>query len=114
VCTLRSGDAAKLKCPMGYPDKSVFYDDPVPDCSPCACGVPTAGSCTGSISLFQNGACGAQPFQVVSVNAEGPMCTDVPSGSALGSKAASELSYSGGSCTPSGGVPLATVICCVP
>ena len=114
VCTLRPGNPADLDCPHGYPVKSIFYDDPVPDCSPCACGVPTDGSCTGSISLFQNGTCGVQPFQTASVNAKGPKCSDVPPGSALGSKAASELSYSGGSCTSSGGAPQAHVICCIP
>lgn len=114
VCMLQRAYPADLDCPHGYPVKSVFYDDPVPYCSPCACGVPTDGSCSGSISLFQNGTCGVQPFQTLSVNATGPTCTDVPPGSALGSKSASELSYSGGSCTPSGGEPLAEVICCIP
>lgn len=114
LCTLRQVDSADVECPAAYPDKSVFYDDPVPYCSPCACGVPTDGSCTGSISLFQNSACSAQPFQVVNVDAKGPTCTDVPPGSALGSKTASKPSYSGGSCTPSGGIPPATVICCIP
>ncbi len=114
VCTLRPGDPTKLDCPYGYPVKTVFYDDPVANCSPCACGVPTDGICTGFISLFQNGTCAVDPVQTVSVNAKGPTCTDVPPGSALGSKAATELSYSGGYCTPIGGAPQAEVICCIP
>jgi hypothetical protein len=114
ICTLRRGDADKLDCPSTYPDRSVFYDGPVPDCSPCACGVPSPSSCNGSISFFQDGACGTPPLQTINVNAKGPKCTDVLPGSALASKVASELSYSGGYCTPSGGVPLATVICCIP
>ena len=114
ICTLRTIESASLDCPSGYPDKSIFYDDPVPYCSPCACGIPDGGFCTGSISLFQDGACGAQPLHVVDVDAKGPTCADVPPGSALGSKTASDPSYSGGYCTPSGGAPSVTVICCIP
>jgi hypothetical protein len=76
--------------------------------------VPIGSSCAGSISLFQNGACGAPPLQAVKINAEGPTCTDLPPGSALGSKTASEPSYYGGSCAPSSSASLATVICCIP
>ena len=114
VCTLRNGNPATLTCPPTYPDKNVFYDGLAPSCSPCTCGVPTDSTCTGSIWLFENGACGAPPLQAVKINAEGPTCADLPPGSALGSKTASEPSYSDGYCKPSGGAALATVICCIP
>ena len=114
ICTLQSGNPAEVPCPSGYPTKSVFYADPVPDCSPCTCGVPTGSSCEESISLFQNGACGAPPLQTVKPNAEGSTCTDLPVGAALGSKTASEPIFHAGSCEASSSASLATVICCIP
>jgi hypothetical protein len=114
ICTLRTSVSASEPCPDVYPEKHIFYDGSVPHCSPCTCGVPDGSSCTGSISIFQNGTCSAPPLQVVDINAKGPKCTDLPPGSALGSKAASMPTYSGGSCMPSGGEPAATVICCIP
>ena len=104
----------KTICPPAYPDKHVFHPGPDPFCSDCACEAPTGSSCSGSISLFQNGTCGAAPIASASINAKGPTCVDVPPGSALGSAKASALNYYAGSCAPSGGTPESMVFCCMP
>lgn len=115
-CISRDGDPAAptLKCPVNYPERHVFYDAPTPYCSPCTCGVPTGVTCTGSISISQNGACGTPPLVKVSIDSKGPTCVDVPAGSALGSKTASAPIDSGGYCKPSGGAPQGNVFCCLP
>ena len=107
-------DPALLKCPPAYPERSVFYADLAPKCAPCACDAPTESTCTGEVTLYQNGTCGAPLGAPVSIDATGPACVDVPPGSALGSKAASKPIYTPGSCKPSGGVTKATVYCCIP
>lgn len=114
LCTIKIGAHLQTKCPPGYPDKSIFYENFIPACSPCTCGVPNGASCAGSISLFQDGACGAPLLPSVNLDANGPTCTDVPPGSTLGSKVAADLDYYGGYCIPSGGAPEATVVCCQP
>jgi hypothetical protein len=114
ICTLQSGDPATIVCPSGYPTKSVFYDSPVPDCSPCTCGVPMGSRCEGSISLFQNGACGAPPLQAIKIDSKGPTCADLPPGAALASKTASDPTFHAGSCEASSTASQATVFCCIP
>jgi hypothetical protein len=122
VCTLKEGDPTKLDCPLGYPDRSVFYygfeDDRI--CSPCVCGAPSGSTCTGSISIFQDGACGAPLVVSLALDAIGPKCDDVSPGSALGSKSASESIFTPGTCQADGGKSNgkalpdgATVICCL-
>lgn len=102
------------ECPASYPDRNVFYEGSAPYCSPCACGIPTGGTCNGSITLFKDSACGTPVVPKVSIDSKGPTCTDVPPGSALGGKTASTPSFQGGYCTPSGGALFATVFCCLP
>ncbi|MFS8069879.1 MAG: hypothetical protein ACMG6S_26235 [Byssovorax sp.] len=122
LCISRSGDPEKpaLACPSNYPVRSVFYDELLDDrtCSPCLCDAPTGSTCTGSISIFDDSACSA-PLISTKIGAAGPLCHDVPAGSALGSKSASEPIYSPGTCAPTGGVQNgsavpdgATVFCC--
>ena len=123
VCTVQAGNPNKLKCPAGYPHRSVFYDDvfEAASCSPCTCQDPTGGTCTGSIGLFSDGACGAPLLgPTLSIDAKGPKCYDLPQGSALGSKSASEPIFTAGACVAKGGgltngvLPLgAEVICCL-
>ena len=114
ICVHYRGKPSKITCPSEYPDKHVFYPSPDPLCSPCACEEPTGSTCSGSISLFQNGTCGAPPVASASIDAKGPTCVNVPPGSALGSAEASAPSYSAGSCAPSGGAPESRVFCCLP
>ena len=113
-CISINGKAAVWDCPPSYPEKSVFYFDRIPKCAPCACDVPTGSTCTGEVELFQDGMCGTPLGTSVSIDASGPKCIDVPPGSALGSKTASNPSYTAGSCKPSGGTPEGTVFCCRP
>ena len=123
VCTLRSGEPAKLQCPADYPDRSVFYDDifDAAACADCKCDAPKGATCTGSIGLFSDGACGAPLLgPILSIDAQGPKCYDLPQGSALGSKSASQPIFTAGTCVAKGGglkngaLPFgATVICCL-
>jgi hypothetical protein len=113
-CILLSGSLPDLPCPSSYPNQSIFYQDLLPVCTPCTCAAPTGSTCTGSISIFQNGMCGAPLGAPASIDATGPTCVDVPPGSALGGKTASAPSYTAGSCKPSGGAPRGAVICCRP
>lgn len=112
-CILYLDGYSLSDCPSTYPEKSVFYQAPTPKCGPCACDVPDS-TCTGSISLYQGDACDTEIGAPIPIDAAGPVCVDVPPGSALGSKSASSLSYQAGTCKPSGGAPNGAVFCCQP
>ncbi|MEO5731448.1 MAG: hypothetical protein ABI134_02245 [Byssovorax sp.] len=120
-CVYSRGDPALQHCPPSYPDKSVFYQDFVDNrsCTPCTCGAPEGSTCVGSIGFFSDLSCGAPLLgPPVSIDAVDSKCYDVPLGSALGSKSASEPTYTPGTCPVTGGEkgqidgikPL--VICC--
>lgn len=115
-CIAQFGDPSiiDLQCPSTYPKRSVFYTGSAPHCSPCTCGVPIDSTCTGSLSIFEDSACGASMIPKMPIDAKGPTCTNVPAGAALGSIMASEPSYSAGACQPSGGAAEGTVFCCLP
>jgi hypothetical protein len=123
-CISQRGDPAlsALTCPPAYPDRSVFYSGAAPMCTPCACSKPIGSTCTGSIALFSDAACGVPLVWTWMLDALGPKCGDLPLGSALGSKSASSPIYSPGSqCAATGGEPIsepspneATVFCCQP
>lgn len=104
VCVVRDGDRT---CPEGWPDKHVFFDrvDDTRGCSPCACSAPTGSSCAGSVSVFKDDACGVPLPLTLPLDATGPSCHTVPPGTALGSKAAGPVTYTPGTCQPSGGEP---------
>ncbi|MEO5732023.1 MAG: hypothetical protein ABI134_08280 [Byssovorax sp.] len=102
------------ECPPTYPNRNIFYPDPDPSCSPCACDAPVGSSCTGLIKVSAASACSPSLLPAISLDAENATCVDLPPGSALGSKSAMAPSYHGGSCTPSGGVPEIAVFCCQP
>ena len=113
-CVASQGQAGLLACPPEYPNRSVFYPDPTPFCSPCACDAPTGSGCSGSIVISAGSVCSPPLLPAVSLNEKDATCADVPPGSALGSKSASKPNYHAGSCIPSGGKPRATVFCCQP
>jgi hypothetical protein len=113
-CIIQRGYPPVLPCPPNYPDKRIFYDGAAPYCAPCACRAPTGNTCAGSIALFEDGVCGSALGAAVSLDASGPTCIDVPPGSALGSKIASDPIFKPGSCTPTGGAPEGMMICCQP
>jgi hypothetical protein len=124
ICTHDRGKPSELPCPAAYPDRSIFYKDFVDGrtCEPCTCGAPEGSTCTASIGLFSDGACGAPlVVPIFSIDATGPACFDInPTGPALGSKSASEPTFTHGTCKASGGKPtgeasgdVATVFCCI-
>jgi hypothetical protein len=121
-CVAKTGDPAPWSCPPGYPERSVFYQDFVDNrfCTPCTCGAAEGGACVGSIGLFTDAACGAPLVgPTISIDATSPACVDIkPAGSALGSKSASEPTYTPGKCPVTGGeqgqinAAVTWLICC--
>ncbi len=106
-------NSSHLECPSTYPNRSVFYQGPLLS-APCACGLPES-TCTGSISLFSDGACSVPLLPALSTNSKDPTCADVKPGSTVRSVSASKPIYKGGSCPQIGGQPLnGTVFCCQP
>lgn len=73
-------------------------------CMPCACDAPSASTCTGTISIFEDSACSAL-LLALKVGNDGPKCDEVLPGSGLASKSAGPLTYTAGVCQPSGGEP---------
>jgi hypothetical protein len=113
-CISHDGESELSDCPHAYPNRSVFYPNPTPSCSPCACDTPIGSYCSGSIVVSAGSTCSPPLLPAIPLNEEDAICADLPPGSALGSKSASAPSYHGGSCAPSGGKPLGTVFCCQP
>ncbi|MFS8065249.1 MAG: hypothetical protein ACMG6S_02635 [Byssovorax sp.] len=126
-CIRRQGDPTQLNCPSTYPDRSVFYDEFVDTryCAPpCTCGAPGTqeeekSTCRGSMGLFSDPGCSAPLIgPILSIDAVDSKCYDVPLGSALESKSASEPKYRPGACPVTGGelgkiaAGLTYVICC--
>ena len=120
-CVATISDHGIRPCPSSYPEKSVFYEEFVDKrtCTPCMCDAPKDSACTGSIGLFSDATCGAPLVgSTVLIDAEGPKCYDVPKGSALGSKSASEPKYRPGTCPVVGGqqgeieANVTWVVCC--
>jgi hypothetical protein len=120
-CLAAIDDHGARLCPPNYPDKSIFYENFVDErvCTPCTCGAPENGTCTGSIGLFSDAVCAAPLVgPTLSIDAKGPKCYDVPQGSKLGSKSASEPTYKSGTCPATGGqlgriaAQTTWVICC--
>ena len=113
-CISILGDSEYSECPSKYPNRNVLYSKPTPSCTPCRCDAPIGSYCTGSIEVSAKSTCSPPLLPAISLNEKDATCTDVPPGSALGSKSASAPNYHAGSCTPTGGKPLGTVFCCQP
>lgn len=120
-CVATSISAAVQICPPSFPEKNFFYRDFVDNryCAPCTCGASETSTCVGSVGLFSDAACGAPLIgPTLAIDAVSPKCHDVPAGSALGTKSASEPTYTPGKCPVTGGLlgqidaALAWVICC--
>ena len=114
TCVFNAVNPSKVGCPSAYPDQSVFYGGIPLDtraCEPCACGAPAGSTCTGSIGLFTDAACGAPLVgPTYSIDATKSACVDIlPAGSALGSKTASDPIFHPGTCDASGGEPTGEV-----
>lgn len=121
VCVYQKGDAA---CPSfsPYQDKRLFYAgvEDTRGCSDCACGPPVGGSCSVSVSVFTDGACGSLAY-TTTVDSGGADCHDLPAGTPLGSRSAAAPVYTPGACAPSGGSPTGAATptqpatyCCLP
>ena len=102
---------ADVECPDAYPDRHLVYAgyDDQRDCTACACGAPAGGACSGTLSVFKDGACTMLVPALGSIPLSSTGLTWVPAGVPLGGKTVSALSYTAGTCTPSGGDPLGSV-----
>ena len=89
-------------------------------CSGCACGEPEGEACSAKVSVFTAPAC-SDLLGLMSIDAVGPKCVDLPPGTALASKSAGPVTYLPGTCKASGGAPNGAVdllfpisFCCIP
>ncbi len=116
LCALIAGD---VSCPAGsaYNVKHVYYAgaDDSRACSPCTCGPPDGGACTGTFSVYNTSACAlftstfslgssCVPVQIATSGVESQVSL-----ATAGGCAASLVQPSGGF-TPS----LPTTVCCAP
>jgi hypothetical protein len=113
-CVAIRGDSDLSECPLEYPNRNIFYSEPTPYCTPCACDAPIGSHCTGSIEVFAKSTCTPAVYPTLQLGQESATCVDLPAGSALGSKSANNVHYSPGHCEPSGGKPEGIVFCCQP
>ncbi len=113
-CVSYAGESGLSKCPPEFPNRNVFYPEPTPSCTPCACDAPIGSSCFGSMQVSAKSTCSAPLLPTILLYEEGATCVDLPPGSALGSKSATDPDYSPGKCEPSGGKPIGMVFCCQP
>ncbi len=105
LCVHRSGDFPDAPCPTpSYPYRYVVYAGASDQrsCAPCSCGDPQGAACSALVKAFADGACGAQVGSAL-VALGDPQCVDLPVGTGLGSKAATWIEQTPGSCTPQGG-----------
>jgi hypothetical protein len=118
LCVHRDGHDPAFACDEPYPRRvEVFanYQDNRA-CEPCAC---SAADCSALVTAFSDGACGVQ-IASATVALGDPQCVDLPAGVGLGSKAATWMAQTPGSCTGTGGPVGAAVgvgpitLCCLP
>jgi hypothetical protein len=109
TCVRQAGD---VTCPAGWPVRRLFFDE-IADgrsCSDCACGAPAGSVCLVSVSIASDATCSGGPVHGVFVTSPKPTsCLDLPTGVALGSKAAEFVAYQPGACEPTGGETLGEV-----
>ena len=119
-CLIQNGER---ECPAPYTIKHVFYYgfEDTRACTPCACGAPSGGTCSASVSVFKDASCTAPVFGSYGIDSSGPKCLDVLPGVALGSKLATAPVYAPGACQVSGGEPMGEAVpaepstfCCLP
>jgi hypothetical protein len=122
VCTFLKGD--EVACDPDYSDRFILYDDPVPNdgrsCTDCACGPPIGSMCAGCVATYADASCSV--FRACNdVSSDSAACHAVqPPGAPLLSKQAF-ITYTPGTCEPSGGEVTGTVegvdpftFCCLP
>jgi hypothetical protein len=96
------GTTGLSKCPPQYPKRSVFYDSFTDNrsCPACTCDPPMGSTCTGSVSIFSDAACGLSIGSSLQIDAVKGACLDLLPGASLGSKSASEPIFTPGQCAP--------------
>jgi hypothetical protein len=111
------------KCPLSYPLPHIFYDEysDARTCAECTCDPPVGSQCKATLSLYKDNACAELIFTETIGSEAQPYCNTLIAGTALGSKALTQLTYLAGACTPRGGeiegeVALvgAATFCCLP
>lgn len=107
VCISKAGDNA---CPAGsgYTTKKMFFDlDPVDTraCSECSCGNPTGLSCTTSITTYSDTTCGS----AIATTAASA-CSTYANNPAVGSYKSVSTQFTAGTCAPSGGQAMGSVV----
>jgi hypothetical protein len=124
TCVFQDGDSdcdAPLLAP--YTQKILAYGGVSDDrsCSACTCGPPAGSVCTAEISLFPDGMCASSMPNANPVDSTKPVCVDLITGTALGSKSAGTPTYSPGTCPAGGGALLGSAVglapktfCCIP
>ena len=96
-----------IACPSAWPDTEIdggtgTITAPPASCTACSCGSASGISCNGSVTFYPAASCGGTGYPAAGTGS----CQAVPSATLLhtSARAAAETA-SGGSCTPSGGVP---------
>ena len=110
LCISREDDDDFYKCAPDYPNRYVFYQSSIDTrmCAACTCEPPEGSTCSSLVTFYTDDACEEQ-IASVTPTAASSMCVEVPPGSPLGSKQASPLTYTPGSCKPSGGEEVGSV-----
>ncbi|TKD09148.1 hypothetical protein [Polyangium fumosum] len=107
LCVSRSGEH---QCPGNYKyARFVMYgEEPLDErgCRACECGgEPEGSACLATLRLYSDATCGDEADKV-GVSSFGDQCVNVhPPGRALGSKAITNLAYTPGTCSATGGEP---------
>lgn len=123
LCLVANGFELATPCPNGWTDRRTGWRIVKEQraCSACTCGAPQDGSCEVLATVYSDDGCGNVRGSVVLPSNQEAKCTDLPVGTALGSKTAEIISYQAGTCTPSkseviGDIQTDTPVtyCCMP
>jgi hypothetical protein len=122
ICVFQAGDHDCSASFGPYTQKVLVYIDVsgMPSCSACTCGAPAGSVCTSKLSFYVDGMCASPASNANLVDSTKPVCVDLITGTALGSKSASEPVYAPGACQAGGGVLMGSVVpvdpttfCCI-
>jgi hypothetical protein len=123
TCVFDPGDQECVALLAPYTQKILAYTN-ISDtrtCSACTCDAPTGSVCSAEISIYSDGTCASSSPNANPVDSTKPVCVDLITGAALGSKSASAPTYTPGACQAGGGVPSGsavpvapTTFCCIP
>jgi hypothetical protein len=124
ICIWQVGDQ---ECPADrYPEKLTLYKgigEDLRTCTACDCEPPAGSACTGCIATYSDKTCSVMRgcYDVASGGLPS-VCVDLPQpGVALFSKQALNVTYTPGTCQPTGGVETGDIerlgqstLCCLP